>query len=245
MRDEELWKKRVIPCLNEMYTKAETFFGIPITFEMTNLYAPWGESFNGKKERKSVYGCFYLSTDDYKKIMEKYTKGFRTYWRFPYQSENFKEGEEFEELKKAYETEPENQEIKEEYEWTLECMRREKLWEEYCTQLEAIWKDFNEKKITLKEAHKREAKLSQEYGCQKRSRDKERVEFTIMDFSPNSNKEYYELVKKYYSMDEQLLQLVGENISDVNKHAIEDAKLAKAFINNVKTKNKTVNEQSI
>ena len=196
--DKKLWEKHVLPCLNEMYLKSESPFDFPVDFEMTNQYAPWGEGFNGRKERQSIYSCFYLSMEDYDKIKSKYTKGFRHYWRFPYRSEMYKKDEEFEELKKEYEANPENEDLKEEYEWTLKCMEHDKLWEEYRSQLEPIWKDYEDKKITLKEAHKREAKLSKKYNCQWRSNDKERVEFTVMDFSPNSNKKYFELVKNYF-----------------------------------------------
>ena len=239
--DKELWENRVLPCLNEMYLKSESFFDFPVDFEKTNQYAPYGDGFDGKKERRSIYGCFYLSMEDYRKILDKHTKNFRYYWRFPYRSEMYKKDEEFEQLKKDYEANPENAELKEEYEWTLECMEHDKLWNEYYSQIKPLWDAYEKKEITLKECHKKEAELAKKYGCQRRSYDKEKVEFTVMDFSPNSNKEYFEMVRNYYLAGASD-SLVGEDTPHKNKRALVDAKLAKEFVKNVKTGHKTVGQ---
>jgi hypothetical protein len=223
-----------------MYLKSESFFGFPVDFEMTNKHAPLGKSFMGNLERKSIYGCFYLPMDDYRKILGKYTKNFRYSWRFPYRSEIYKNGEEFEQLKKDYEANPDNKELKEEYEWTVTCMERDKLWKEYYSQLKLLFDAYESKNISLKELHKQESVLAKKYGCQRRSREKEKVEFTVMDYSPNSNKEYYELVKKYYLKGAKD-NLVDENDPNINKRALEDAKLAIQFANNISDTTKHIN----
>ena len=97
LTDDEIIHKHIIPCLNEMYTSSETLFDFPVTFEMVGKYAPIVDG-----ERQSVSGCFYLSKEKYDKLIEKYTKDFQPMWYFPFGVEEYKKGEEFEQLKKDY-----------------------------------------------------------------------------------------------------------------------------------------------
>ena len=235
--DEELVKERVIPCLNEMYLASETLFDFPVDFEMIGKYAPVIDG-----ERVGIHGCFYLPKEKYDSLLDKHTKGFRHYWRFPYRSEIYKKGEEFEKLKKAYEENPEDEEIKEEYERTLEYMEHDRLWDEYCSKVKPLWEDYEAHKISLKKCHELEAKYAQEYGCQRRSYEMEKVQSTIMDYSPNCNKEYFEMVKNYYLAGASD-SLVGEDTPQQNKFALKDAKAAKVFAENVKTNNITAPQQ--
>lgn len=234
-RDNKLWNERVIPCLNEMYLGSDNVFGEKFSFEDILKYCPKPK--NDGKYEGMILSAFYLSMEDYRKILDKHTKNFRYYWRFPYRSEIYKQGEEFEQLKKDYEANPENEELKKEYNWTVECARRDKLWKEYRSQLEALWVSREKNEITLKELHKGETELAKKYDCQRRSRDKEAVEFTVMNYSPNSNKEYVELVKKYFGSHEPYTPVENEK-SYWNEHAFVDAQVAKEFFNNYKN-NKT------
>lgn len=196
MKDEKLWEERAFPCLCEMYERAQFILDDrKYTFDEICKNAPNQLDGSGKA---LIYFAYYLPMALYDSILKKYTKGLRHYWRFPYRSEIYKQGDEFEELKQAYEAEPENKELKEEYEWTIECARRDRLWNEYYAQASKIAEQKEKGEISTKEARKRADKLAKKYDCQWRSNDAEKIQFTVMDFSPNSSKENFDLLKKFY-----------------------------------------------
>jgi hypothetical protein len=233
MIDEELVTKKIIPCLNEMYREADSLFDFTVDFEMIGQYAP---VING--ERKSVMGCFYLPKEKYDSILQKHTKGLETKWAFPYGHEDYKKGEEFEQLKKDYEANPDNEDLEEEYKLTVERMEHDKMWNEYCFTIQPVQDAYMKHKISEKEYRKREAKIAKECGFIQQSIEKDKVAFNVSGFSPNQNKEYFETVHNYYiagAMD----SLISDKTSQINLQAFEDAKAAIEFEKNCRTKNKT------
>jgi hypothetical protein len=233
MIDEELVTKKIIPCLNEMYREADSLFDFTVDFEMIGQYAP---VING--ERKSVMGCFYLPKEKYDSILQKHTKGLETKWAFPYGHEDYKKGEEFEQLKKDYEANPDNEDLEEEYKLTVERMEHDRLWNEYCFTIQPVQDAYMKHKISEKEYRKREAKIAKECGFIQQSIEKDKVAFNVSGFSPNQNKEYFETVHNYYiagAMD----SLISDKTSQINLQAFEDAKAAIEFEKNCRTKNKT------
>lgn len=234
LTDDELIHKHIIPCLNEMYTSSETLFDFPVTFEMVGKYAPIVDG-----ERQSVSGCFYLSKEKYDKLIEKYTKDFQPMWYFPFGVEEYKKGEEFEQLKKDYEANPDDENLKEEYELTVERMEHDRLWNEYRSKVEPLWKDYENGNLTLKVCRKKEAELAKEYGCVQRSMEKEKVEFNVRGFAPNQNNEFFQTVKNYYLAGASD-SLVTTETPQTNREALKNAKLAKAFEKNCKTRTETI-----
>ena len=234
LTDDELVHKHIIPCLNEMYQTAESVFNFPVTFEMIGNYAPVVDG-----ERQSVYGCFYISKEKYDKLIEKYTKDFQPMWYFPYSVEEYKKGEEFEQLKKDYEANPDDENLKEEYDLTVERMEHDRLWNEYQTKLKPIWDDYEIGKQSLKKSRELEAELAKEYGCVQRSLEKDKVEFNVRGFAPNQNAEYFQTVKNYYLAGASD-NLVTNETPQMNREALRDAKFAKAFAENVRKKKKTI-----
>ena len=234
MTDEELLTKKVIPCLNEMYREAESVFNFIVDFEMIGAYAPVN---NG--ERKSVMGAFYLPKEKYEKILKSYTKGLETKWVFPYGHEDYKKGEEFEQLKKDYEANPDNEDLEEEYKLTVERMEHDMMWNKYCERFAPIQEAYETNKISEKQYRKEETKIAKECGFIQQSIEKDKVAFNVSGFSPNQNKEYFETVRNYYlagAMD----TLINTDTPQMNKQAFEDAKAAIEFAKNCRTNNKTV-----
>ncbi len=238
LTDIELVEQRIIPCLNEMYLKSQSVFDFKVDFEMIGQYAPIIKNARGEEERKSVMGSFYLPKEDYEKILDKHTKDFQLYWYFPYNIEEYKKGEEFEQLKKDYEANPDNENLKEEYELTVERMEHDRLWNEYQSIIKPLWEDYENGKLSLKETRKKEAEVAKKYECTQRSLEKDKVAFNVSGFAPNSNKEYFDMVKNYYLAGASD-NLIGNDTPQVNKSAFEDARIAKAFEENWRKNNKT------
>lgn len=234
LTDDELVNKHIIPCLNEMYTSSETLFDFPVTFEMVGKFAPIVDG-----ERQSVYGCFYLSKEKYNKLIKKHTKNFQSMWYFPFGIEEYKKGEDFKQLEKDYNANPDDENLKEEYELTIERMKHDRLWNEYQSKVALLWTDYENGRLTLKTCRKKEAELAKEYGCVRRSMEKEKVEFNVRGFAPNQNADYFQMVKNYYLAGASD-NLVTDETPRINKEALKDAKLAKAFEKNCKTKTETI-----
>jgi hypothetical protein len=234
MIDEELVTKKIIPCLNEMYREADSLFDFTVDFEMIGQYAP---VING--ERKSVMGCFYLPKEKYDSILQKHTKGLETKWAFPYGHEDYKKGEEFEQLKKDYEANPDNEDLEEEYKLTVERMEHDRMWNEYCFTIQPVQDAYMKHKISEKEYRKREAKIAKECGFIQQSIENDKVAFNVSGFSPNQNKEYFATVRNYYIAGAND-SLITSDAPQMNKQAFNDAKAAIEFAKNCRTNNKTV-----
>lgn len=227
LSDEELVTKKVIPCLNEMYKAAKSPFKFRTNFEMFGKYAPVIDG-----EKRSVSDCFYLPKEKYDSILEKYCKGFESRWYYPYAKVEYPKGEEFERLKSSYEDNPDDDELRKEYENVLNEMENDRKWEEYNSKLKALWESYDNHETTIGECREKEDELSMEYGCVKRSVEKDKVAFNVEQYAPNRDETFYNLFKLYYNSS-PVKDSVAEKASSKHRQAMEAAKIGKAFSDNV------------
>ena len=162
-----------------------------------------------------------------------------TKWVFPYGHEDYKKGEEFEQLKRDYEANPDNEDLEEEYKLTVERMGHDRMWNEYCDRFAIIQEAYEKNKISEKEYHKEEAKIAKKCGFVQQSIDKDKIVFNVSGFSTNQNKEYFETVRNYY-LAGAMEHLISGSTPQINLQAFEDAKAAFEFAKNCRTNNKTV-----
>jgi hypothetical protein len=244
MRDKDLLEKRVYPALKEMYEKAEPSFpreelpaDFDFSFENLSRFAPFEDE--AKKRRQFPLDFFHLSSDETNEITKRYIKHLRYYYQFPYRTEWVFSDEEIEKMKARVEKlKAENSEdqwqikdIEEKIKWNPEHKRRNALWDEYYKKWQRIDKDFKKKKFNRKEYKKRMMELYKKYGCTKRSRDAEAVQFEIFNYSPNTSIEFHEAMKKAYA---------GEDFDCNNKERVlESVKLCRDFVNNIKNNTPT------
>lgn len=196
MNGNKLYKERTLPCLNELYSLSECIDGKTYTWDQIFKNAPYMDK-NNKKMIPT--GAFYIDKDKYDKIIAKYSKKLPYYWRFPYRSEIYPKGEEWEELQLKYKQNPNDKEIKKEYFDTVEYMRRDQLWEDYYKRLCDIHSKKENKQITSKEAKKQCDALAKEFKCQRRSHERESIQFTCAFYGPTVIRGYFDKVKMYYN----------------------------------------------
>ena len=196
MNGNTFYKKRILPCLNELYSVSECINGKKYSFDQLFEYAPYMKEEDNKKTLP--VGAFYIDNETYDKIIAKHSKGLRYYWRFPYRSEIYPKGEEWEELKSKYQNNPEDKEIAKKYEDTIEYMRRDELWHNYYSRLCEINKKRENKEISGPEAKKMRDALAKEFKCQHRSYERESISFACAFYGPTLSREYYDKVKMYY-----------------------------------------------
>lgn len=194
MEGNKLYYTRTLPCINELYLESECVNGGSYDFETILMHSPKNE------EGRSILptGAFYIDKKKYDEIIEKHCKGLPYYWRFPYRSEIYPKGEEWEQLQIKYKNNPDDKEIKEEYEDTIEYMRRDKLWEEYRTRLQDIDEKRDRNEINAKEAKKQRDALAKKFECQRRSHERETISFAAAFWGPTYIKGYFDKVKLYY-----------------------------------------------
>lgn len=195
MNGDKLYKQRTLPCLNELYAASECVNGKTYTWDQVFENAPYMEN---NKKRTVPTGAFYIDREKYDAIIAKHSKRLPYYWRFPYRSEIYPKGEEWEELKRKYKENPDDEEIKKEYQDTLEYMRRDKLWDNYYKQLRAIDKKKDAGKITAKEAKSQRDALAKKFNCQHRSHERESIQFVCAFYGPTVSRGYFDKVKLYY-----------------------------------------------
>ena len=248
MNDKRLLEERIYPALTEMYQKAETVFPkeeLPADFEITfeNLckYAPFSNE--NKTERQFPLDMFYLADEEVNTITKKATHHLKKYFVFPYRSEMIYSDEEIAEFKERVEKMKAESTI--ENEWLIEDLeekikyndenrRREQLWQDYRKEYEAIVD--KDKEMSKGEKKKALSALYKKYGCVERSRDAEAVRWTLFDYEPNSNREFFEAVKAKYEGRDDVQYRNNERVEHV-------AKLAKDFVNNIKNNTPTWRER--
>lgn len=200
MKSEKLYKERIFPCLNELYLNSECIDGDTYDYDTLFKNSPYEKDRVDKSSRKTIpAGAFYISREKYEEIIAKYSKGLTYYWKFPYRSEIYPKGDEWEALQNKYRNNPDDEELKKEYEDTLEYMRRDKLWDDYYSRLRDIDKKRENKEIDSKIAKKMRDALAKEFGCYRRSHDREALSFVAAFWGPTCSKEYFERVKLYYN----------------------------------------------
>lgn len=195
MNGEKLYKERTLPCLNELYAAAECVNGKTYTFDQLHEYAPYMQE-EGKRVLPT--GAFYIDKKLYDEIVEKHSKRLPYYWRFPYRSEIYPKGKAWEELKRKHEENPDDKDIAQEYENTLEYMRRDALWKDYYKRLCDIDEKRKNKEITGPEAKKMRDDLAKEFDCQHRSNERESIGFMCAFYGPTFVRGYFDKVKTYY-----------------------------------------------
>ena len=196
MNGNKLYKERTVPCLNELYAASECVNEKTYTWDQLFENAPFD---NTERKRAIPTGAFYISKDKYDEIIEKHSKRLPYYWRFPYRSEIYPKGEEWEELQRKYKENPDNDKIKKEYLDTVEYMRRDLLWKNYYKKLTEIQSQKDSGQINGKEAKKQRDALAKEFGCQRRSNERESIQFICAFYGPTVVHDYFEKVKVYYN----------------------------------------------
>lgn len=223
MNGNKLHKERILPCLIELYTNSECVDGKTYSWDTLFENAPL-EKDGVKKELPT--GAFYISKEKYDEIIAKHSKGLPYYWRFPYRSEIYPKGEDWEQLQLRYKNNPDDEELKKEYEDTIEYMRRDKLWDEYYSRLSDIDERRNKKEIDGKTAKKLRDALAKEFNCQRRSNERESISFTAAFWGPTYTRDYFEKVKLYYE---------GKKLDGIDHSlAKHDAEVFKGFEKNIK-----------
>lgn len=117
MNGNKLRKERILPCLAELYANSECVDGEMYSWDMLFENAPL-EKDSGKKELPT--GAFYISKEKYDEIIAKRSKGLPYYWRFPYRSEIYPKGEDWEQLQLRCRNNPDDEELKKEHEAALQ-----------------------------------------------------------------------------------------------------------------------------
>lgn len=239
MNDKELWRKRVVPALEQMYLKSKHFFGTDQSFGWSDLLKYSYRDESGKKNLP--IDAFLISKEDYDAELKKATAHLRKNWRWIYRSEIIYDDKDIEEMKveiaelqaklddcdytreevvgriidHQYENDDEYKDLiaKRDYivdiEVTLEDLskkvkyndinkEREEKWKQYLLEREALIEEFDSKKIDRKEFNKRYDNLCKSYDMQLRSRDAEKVQFTIFDFCPTSSLKSFEELEGLY-----------------------------------------------
>lgn len=196
MNGEKLFKERTLPCLNELYANAECVNGKTYTFDQIHEHAPYMQE-EGKRVLPT--GAFYIDKAKYDEIIEKHSKRLPYYWRFPYRSEIYPKGKDWEELKQKHKDNPDDKEITQQYEDTLEYMRRDKLWKDYYKRLCDIDEKRKNDEISGPEAKKMRDALAKEFDCQHRSNERESIGFMCAFYGPTIVRGYFDKVKMYYN----------------------------------------------
>lgn len=232
MNGNSFYKKKILPCLNELYSSSECINGKTYSFDQLFEYAPIMKEKDDKKTLPC--GAFYIDSEKYDNIKKKYQKGLPYYWRFPYRSEIYPKGEEWEQLQKDYQNNPNDEKIAKEYKDTIEYMRRDALWKDYYKRLCEIDNRRKSKEITGPEAKKLRDALAKEFNCQHRSRERESIDYVCAFYGPTITHDYYDKVKKYYEgnppeekdyslakFDANVFKKFEENINSLRKTEIK------------------------
>jgi hypothetical protein len=237
MTDKELWEKRCIPALNEMYLMSDTVFGksefpsdFEYTFENIMKYSPKME--DGRCEFP-LY-AFFSDKEKNEEIMKKATARLRSWYVFPYRSEIIYDDEQIAEMKEKIKKLSEDKEknsfeialLEEKIIYNDIYKERHQLWLEYKAKYDEIEQSFQNKEIDRKAYNQKKMDLYKEYKCTKRG-EGERVRWTVFNYEPNNNEEIFNSLKKAYN---------GEDYDWNNKDFIDTTvKSIREFVNNVKT----------
>lgn len=225
MRDNELWNKRALPALNEMYRESANIFGSTHAFTWDDFLKYTYKRSDGK--RVIPLFAFFLPSKQYTEIQDKAVKGLRKYWRWPYRSEIIYSDDEIQRMQKELDqlkqTDSDNwyvHTLTDNIKYNETHKKHELQWERYQSERKALDLALEDGQITRKEYNKQRDKLCKSYDMTLRSADGEKIQFTLMDYSPNSSSENFELMKSLY---EKLTEVLGtdkeQNIEVVKKAA--------------------------
>lgn len=248
MTNKQLLEKRFYPAIEEMYTKAQTVFpkdelpeGFELSFDNLSRFAPYSDE--EKTRRQFPIDCFYLDRETEKEIRDRSVKGLHGWYVFPYRSEITYSDDEIERMKNELaEIKAQNPnetawpvwDYEEKIKWNEEYKRRNNLFHEYRKETETLYEKLKKKEITRKEYNKQVMQIYKKYGCEKRCRDAERIQWELFDYGPNTSEEFFKAVKLAY---ERKPYTYEHNHGRVE----EAAKMARQFINNIKNNTPTCN----
>ena len=123
-----------------------------------------------KKHKASFWAGFFLPKEKYNQIVKDLTKGSRWSWRWPRRTEIDKNG--------RIVPDPE--------------------WDEYQAAHEVKLQELKDKKITRKEYNAWLNEMGEKYHMQRRNYDREKVDFNIWNYAPNSNAEEWHQIDCAY-----------------------------------------------
>ncbi len=248
MTNKQLLEKRFYPAIEEMYSKAQTVFpkeelpeGFELSFHNLSRFAPYSDE--GKKQRQFPINFFYIDRETEKKIMTKSIKGLRSFYVFPYRSEITYSDDEIKRMEKEITEIKENNpnetgwpvwDYEEKIKWNEEYKRRNNLYHEYSKETEALCEKLKKKEITRKEYNKQAMEIYKKYGCEKRCRDAEKIQWELFDYGPNTSEEFFKAIKLAYEGKPYTYE-------HSHKRVEESAKMAHDFINNIKNNTPTWN----
>lgn len=136
----------------------------------------WDELNNSEVAKMSnnvtLWSGFYLPKSRHDEIVKSLTKNTRWSWRWPRKSKIGEDGN--------LVSDPE--------------------WDEYQAAYEAKCKELESKQITRKEFNVWQNSMGEKYHMQRRNYDREKIDFNIWNYSPNSNFERYNEIKRAYDL---------------------------------------------
>lgn len=218
MTNDKLWEKRALPALDKMYGIASNIFSSERVFTWDDItkYSYKREN-SGRLMRMTPLYAFYLPYTDYNNIVESAVKGLRKYWHWPWRSEYIYSDEEIQRMQKELDqlkqTDPDNwyvQTLTDNIKYNKIHKEQERQWKSYQLERESLDRALEDGQITRKEYNKQRDKLCKSYDMTLRSADAEKIQFTLMDYSPNSNPENFNRMKALY---EKLTDALGTNAS--------------------------------
>lgn len=228
MNDKKLWNERVLPALNEMYTKSGNIFGSHDTFTWDILIKYSQARYDGKQVIPLF--AFWLPMEKYDEICNKAVKGLRKYWHWPWRSEIIYDDEQIQsmqsELDELMKTDPDSWRVSDlthKIKYNDIHKEHEQQWDNYQSEREVLDLAFDNGEITRKEYNKQRDKLCKSYGMTLRSIDAEKVRFTLMDCSPNSDLHNFEVMTVLYNELKHRLGTETQRNIDVVEDAAEEA----------------------
>lgn len=283
MKREKLLE-RAKQCVVEMYNAAENVYGRKFNFnslqEITEHCGTYTDK-TGRTSRMLPFDAFYLPEATQRAILEKYTKGLRSTWYFPYK---LGVSEQYDDLFEVFATafddavraakennngavgdltpmlehaiDETNRHAAEKYDpmfrdtmgklFSDECRRRDftnhtlntyasvtvaygsdaelqeenfmhfnEMWKSnsvdarfhlYMETLEKLQLQLDTKVINRSTYNKLVADLAKQYGCTRRSWDKEKIQWFVLDYAPTSSDMFYGLVKTAYQRYKEMVK---------------------------------------
>ena len=246
MTDKELLNKRFYPAIQEMYEKSQTIFpkeelpdGFTLSFENLSKFAPYSNE--EKTKRQFPIDLFYIDEGVEKEIRDHSVKGLHGFYVFPYRSEITYSDEEIQKMKdKLAEIKAKNPDTndwpvwdyEEKIKYNDEFKRRNKLFDEYLKETEPMYEKLRKKEISRKDYNKEMKAIYKKYGCVKRCRDAEKIQWELFDYGPNTSEEFFQAAKLAYEGKPY-------KYKHDNQRVEEAVKMAREFVNNIKNNTPT------
>lgn len=202
MTTKELYEKRIMPALNQMFKEANHIFPFEEKLTYEDIISHCNK--NDRGEYEFPFDAFYLSSDRQDAISKEARKGFKHHWRFPYRTEYIFSDKEIERMKKDLEKmDPDSFDYKitkEHIDDNEKNKKKNAIGDAYIKETHELYDKRNKKEITTKEFNKAFDEIAKKYNCYKYSSDANVVAFELAFCSPTTNKSYMEEVKKWFNL---------------------------------------------